>query len=68
MLMNFPEYIRVGNLRDLGPEYEYGLRFVQHPKEYDMNNRLFHLTSKEFDMNKALDTAGKSILNLRENF
>ena len=59
-------YPGVGNLRDLGSISEYGLRFVQHSGP--INLALFHLTSKEYDMNKALDLAGKEYIKFKREF
>ena len=56
----------VGNLRDLGPVSEFGLRFVQHSGP--INLALFNLTSKDFDMNKALDTAGQEYIKFKREF
>ena len=59
-------YPGVGNLRDLGAVSEYGLRFVQHSGP--INLALFNLASKEFDMNKALDTAGQEYIKFKREF
>ena len=45
-------YPGAGNLRDLGPTSDYGLKFVQHSGQ--INLAKFNLTSKDFDKNNAV--------------
>ncbi len=59
-------YPGVGNLRDLGPTSEFGLKFVQHTGP--INLPMFNLTTKEFDMNRAVNYAGLEYIKFKREF
>ena len=56
----------VGNLRDLGPVSQFGLRFVQHSGP--INLALFNLTSKDYNMIKAIEYSGREYIKQKREF
>ena len=59
-------YPGVGNLRDLGPQSQYGLKFVQHSGP--INLPMFNLTAKEYDMSRAVNYAGLEYIKFKREF
>ena len=55
-----------GNLRDIGNVSQFGLRFVQHSGP--VNLALFNLTNKQYDMNAAIQLAGKEYIKFKREF
>lgn len=60
---NFPG---TGNLRDLGDVDRYGTRFVKHSAP--MNMPIYHLTSKKYNVNIAIDYTKDEYSRFKRNF
>lgn len=60
------EVFGVNNIRDLGSISKYGNRFVKHSNSLPLT--MFHITSKEYNITKAIDFAGNEYAKFKRQF